>query len=53
MAAFLEAHAIEEAVEAEIDLPGWTDETIDMLTQLYEDDVERIAAMPEVTLITP
>ena len=53
VAAFLEAHAIEEAVEAEIDLPGWTDETIDMLTQLYEDDVERIAAMPEVTLITP
>lgn len=53
VAAFLEAHAIEDAVEAEIDLPGWTDETIEMLTELYEDDVERIAAMPQVTLITP
>lgn len=53
VAAFLEAHAIEDAVEAEIDLPGWTDETIAMLTELYEDDIERIAAMPEVTLITP
>ena len=53
VAAFLEAHAIEDAVEAEIDLPGWTHETVDMLTELYEDDVERIEAMPEVTLITP
>ncbi len=53
VSAFLEAHAIEDAVEAEIDLPGWSDETVDMLTELYEDDVDRIAQMPEVTLITP
>jgi hypothetical protein len=53
VSAFLEAHAIEDAVEAEIDLPGWSDETVDMLTELYEDDMERIAQMPEVTLITP
>ncbi len=53
VAAFLEAHAIEDAVETEIDLPGWTSDTIDMLTEIYEDDLERISAMPEVTLITP
>ena len=53
VSAFLEAHAIDEAVVAEIELPGWTVETINMLTELYEDDVERIQAMPEVTFISP
>ena len=53
VSAFLEAHAIEDAVVSEIDLPGWTAETVAMLTELYEDDVERIQAMPEVTFISP
>ena len=53
VSAFLEAHALEDAIEAEVDLPGWTAEMIAMLTELYEDDVERIAAMPEVTFISP
>lgn len=53
VSAFLDAHAIEEAVETEIDLPGWTEDTIAQLTELYEDDVARIAAMSEVTFISP
>lgn len=53
VAAFLEAHVIEERVEEEIDLPGWTSETIEMLTEIYEEDVGRIGGMPHVTLITP
>lgn len=53
VAAFLEAHVIEDRVEEEIDLPGWTGETIEMLTEIYEEDVGRIAAMPNVTLISP
>ena len=53
VSAFLEAHAIESAVEEEIDLPGWTDETVRMLSELYEEDVHRLAQMPNVTLITP
>lgn len=53
VSAFLAAHAIEEAVEAEIDLPGWTSETVDALTQLYEEDVARISRMDNVTFITP
>lgn len=53
VAAFLEAHAIEDEIEAEIDLPGWTDDTVSALTELYEDDVAVIGRMPNVTLITP
>jgi len=53
VAAFLEAHVIEDEVEAEIDMPGWTDETVEKLTDLYEEDVARITAMPEVTFIAP
>lgn len=53
VSAFLEAHAIEDAIEAEIDIPGWTDETVEALTELYEDDIQRIARMPGVTFIAP
>ena len=53
VSAFLEAHAIEDEIEAEIDLPGWTDETVQELTELYEEDVTRIAALPNVTFVTP
>lgn len=53
VAAFLEAHVIEDKVEEEIDLPGWTSETIEMLTEIYEEDVARIAGLPHVTLISP
>ncbi|MDA9865511.1 hypothetical protein N9C96_02420 [bacterium] len=53
VSAFLEAHAIEEKVEAEIDLPGWTSETIERLTERYEEDVATIMRMENVTFITP
>ncbi|MFP4275634.1 MAG: hypothetical protein ACLFRU_11470 [Paracoccaceae bacterium] len=53
MAAFLEKFALEEKVEEELDVPGWTEETIDALTDLYEEDVERIGRIPGVTLIAP
>jgi len=51
--AFLETHAVAEAIEAEIDIPGWTDSTVTTLTQYYEDDMARIARMPGVTFIAP
>ncbi len=53
VSAFLEAHAIEEEIEAEIDVPGWTDDTVEALTEIYEEDIARIAAMSEVTFIAP
>lgn len=53
VSAFLEAHAIQDAVETEIDVPGWTSDTIDALTKAYEDDVAQIAKMDNVTFIAP
>lgn len=53
IAAFLEAHAMEDAIEDEIDLPGWTTETVDVLSEIYEDDVRQISGLPNVTLVQP
>ena len=50
-AIFLEKFALEDEVEEEIDLPGWTGETVDQLSQNYEDDVERIQQIPEVRFL--
>ena len=53
MSAFLEAHALRDAIEAEIDIPGWTDDTVAALTDLYEEDVAEITRMDGVTFIAP
>ncbi|MEL6609383.1 MAG: hypothetical protein AAFO58_04440 [Pseudomonadota bacterium] len=53
IAAFLDKFAIEDALEEELDMPGWTDEVVDALTDTYEEDVYKIDRMPGVTLITP
>ncbi|MEO9823190.1 MAG: hypothetical protein ABJF50_02090 [Paracoccaceae bacterium] len=53
VSAFLEAHAISDAIEEEIDLPGWTDATVAGLTELYEEDVSSIKRIPNVTFIEP
>ncbi len=51
--AFLDKFAIEDEIEQELDLPGWTEELVDSLTALYDDDVFRISQMPGVTMIAP
>jgi len=51
--AFLDKYAIPGEIEEEVDLPGWDAQTVDDLTRAYEADVDRIAAMPEVTFLTP
>lgn len=53
IAAFLDSFAIPEQVEEELDLPGWSDDLVEELTGLYDDDLERIRAIPGVTLIEP
>lgn len=52
-AAFLDKYALDEAIEEEIDLPGWSDALMDRMSEIYEDDVERIERIEGVTLITP
>jgi hypothetical protein len=49
--AFLEKFARPEKVEVEVPVPGWTEDFVDEMTQLYLQDVERIRRMPGVTLI--
>lgn len=53
IAAFLDKYALEEEVEQDIDLPGWTGDLIDDLSQNYEEDVEQIEAMERVRFIAP
>ncbi|KNG95019.1 hypothetical protein [Pseudaestuariivita atlantica] len=53
MMAFLEKYADDAEVEEELDLPGWTEELIDTLSALYDEDVETISHIPGVTLIEP
>lgn len=53
IAAFLDKFAREEALEEELDLPGWTAELIAMLGEAYEEDLFEIARLPGVTLIAP
>lgn len=50
---FLEKFALEETLEEELDMPGWTDALVDDITAQYDEDVTDIAALPGVTLIAP
>ena len=53
IAAFLDVHAIEEKIEEEIDMPGWTHQTVEHLSAAYDEDLLRISKMPGVTFIEP
>ncbi|WP_164661015.1 hypothetical protein [Tropicibacter sp. Alg240-R139] len=53
IAAFLDKYAIEDQVEEELDLEGWTEELVDELTDIYDEDVFAIQRIPGVTLIAP
>lgn len=52
LTAFLDKYALEDAIEEEVDLPGWTQELTDTLTRNYDDDVLEIARIPGVTMLT-
>lgn len=51
--AFLDKFALEEEIEEEIDMPGWTEELVERMTAIYDADVEVIRAIPGVTVISP
>ena len=53
IAAFLDKYAIDEQVEETVDLPGLTDADIQNISAAYEEDVARIAQLPDVTFIAP
>ncbi len=51
--AFLDKFVLEDQIEEELDLPGWTDQLVDELTEIYDEDVFRIQRIPGVNLIAP
>lgn len=53
MVAFLDKFAREDMIEEELDLPGWTVELVDALTETYDEDVYEIARIPGVNFIAP
>ena len=53
IAAFLDKFAEESAIEEELDVPGWTEELVDRLTELYDEDVLSIQSIPGVNMIAP
>lgn len=53
LAAFLEKFALEAEIEEELDMPGWTSELVEEMTQIYDDDVFEVSRIPGVTLIAP
>ena len=53
VSAFLDKYALEDEIEMELDLPGWDEEYVETLTQLYETDVVRISQMDGVTFLAP
>ena len=53
ISAFLDKFSVPEAVELEIDFPGWTEATLAQLTANYMDDIAQIRKMPGVKLLMP
>ncbi len=42
-----------EAIESDALLPGWTEETVEELGVIYDEDLDLISALPGVTLLEP
>ncbi|WP_113911808.1 hypothetical protein [Roseovarius dicentrarchi] len=53
ISAFLDKYADESVIEEEVDLPGWTEDLVDDLSDLYDEDVARIGEISGITLLTP
>lgn len=51
--AFLDKYAIADKIEEEVDIPGMTEELLDDLSAIYDQDVGMIAQMPGVEFIQP
>ncbi len=52
IAAFLDKFAIEDEIEEELDMPGWTEELVDELSDLYDQDVAMIERIDGVRMIS-
>ena len=53
IAAFLDKFALDEEIEEEVDLPGWTDNLVWRMTEIYDEDVFDIQRIPGIQMISP
>lgn len=53
IAAFLDKFALEDALEEELDMPDWTDELVEEMTEVYDQDVMKIQQIPGVRMLLP
>ena len=53
ISAFLDKFALEEEIEDELDLAGWTKDLMDDMTDVYDEDILEVQRIPGVTLIAP
>ena len=53
IAAFLDKFVLEDVLEEELDIPGWTEDLIDEMTEIYDEDVFAIERIPGVQLLAP
>ena len=53
ISAFLDKFVNEDAIEEELDIPGWSEDLIDRLSTLYDEDLYEVQRIPGVTMITP
>ena len=51
VSAFLDKFALPERIQIEMEMPGWTDDTVAELSQLYDEDVARILSLGDITFI--
>lgn len=53
VSAFLDKFALPERIDLAVELPEWTQEMIDDLTEIYDEDVGKIIASGRVTFLQP
>lgn len=51
--AFLDKFAVDDALEEDLDAPGWTQDLVDDLTLGFEEDLDLISGIAGVNFITP
>ena len=53
ISAFLKKFARKEALEEEINMPGWSNDLTEQLTAIYDDDLEQLSCISDLNLILP
>ncbi|WP_296639814.1 hypothetical protein [Roseinatronobacter sp.] len=53
IAAFLDKFCDEDKIDIDVSTTGWSEETVDLLSELYDEDVATLDAMDGVTLLQP